>query len=149
MRNRGPALVILACIGLVITVWLTIRLTAKESAESFLRRMPFGCKISDLPAAVPKGWDADSSVHVWLRLKSPAEREYSSPFREQSGKVAFGSTWYSVKITDWHSMGEIPDHPRFTGEIFLSRDLLPSGQVAMLVYVGGVLKWKDWGYYPG
>lgn len=111
--------------------------------------MPIGSKISDLPAAVPKGWDDDSSVHVWLPLKLPVERGFSSPYRDNSGKVAFGLIWYSMKETNWHSIGEIPDKPPFTGEIFLYRDLLPSGQVAMLVYIDGVLKWKDWGYLPG
>ncbi len=148
MGNRGPVFAFLLCIGLVITIWLWISLTAKESAESFLRRMPIGSKISDLQAAIPKNWD-DIGVIVWLPLKEPAEREFSSPFREVLGKVAFGSTWYSLKDTDWRFIGEIPDQPRFTGEIFLSRDLLPSGQVAMLVYIDGVLKWKDWGYHPG
>lgn len=148
MKNRGPVLVFLLCIGLVITVLLTLTITAKESAETFLRRMPIGSKISDLTVGIPKGWD-DADINLWSPQRTPAEREYSSPYREQVGKVAFGSTWYSVKVTDWHSIGEIPDQPLFTGEIFLYRDQLPSGQVAMLVYIDGVLKWKDWGYLPG
>jgi hypothetical protein len=110
--------------------------------------MPIGSKISDLPAAIPEGWD-EQDVTVWLPLKLPAEREYTSPYRGESGKVAFGLKWYSLKDTDWHYIGEIPNKPLFTGEVFLYRNLSPSGEVAMLVYIDGVLKWKDWGYLPG
>lgn len=148
MKNRGTVLTVLVCIGLSITVWLTIKLTAKESAESFLRRMPIGSKISDLPAAIPNGWD-ELDVNVWLPLKSPAERNYSSPYRGEIGKIAFGFTWYSLKATDWHYIGEIPDQPLFTGEVILYRAPYPSSQVVGLVYIDGVLKYKDWGYLPG
>jgi hypothetical protein len=148
VKIREAVLGVLLCIGLVLTVWLSCALSSKESAESFLRRMPIDSKISDLPAAIPKGWD-DPDVISWSPLKTPAEREYSSPHREKRRKVAFGSTWYRVKDADWHSIDEIADQPRFTGEIVIYSHGLLKSEAVGLVYIDGILRYKDWGYLPG